>query len=83
MRNCLQKCSEFVVRGVDQLVECLPKIHEVLGLDPRMSHTFDVVAHACNPSTREVEAEDQKFKIIISYIKKKSLGIAWHGEAYL
>lgn len=33
---------------------------------------------------REVEAEDQKFKIIISYIKKKkSLGIAWHGEAYL
>lgn len=71
MRNCLQKCSEFVVRGVDQLVECLPKIHEVLGLDPRMSHKFDVVAHAYNPSIREVEAEDQKFKIIISYIKKK------------
>lgn len=70
MRNCLQKCSEFVVRGVDQLVECLPKIHEVLGIDPRMSHKFDVVAHAYNPSTREVEAEIRSSRSLSATSKK-------------
>lgn len=42
----------------------------MLGLVPRMSHKFDVVADAYNPSTREVETGDRKFKIIIRYIKK-------------
>lgn len=37
------------VKGVVQLVECLPGIHRVLPQKPRM------VAGACNPSTWEME----------------------------
>ena len=50
---------------VAQLVECLPSMHEALGLIPRQ-HKLGIVTRTCNPDPWEVRQEDQKFKAMPS-----------------
>lgn len=38
-----------------QLAECLPVLHEALGLIPQYQRKANMVVHTCNPNTWDVE----------------------------
>lgn len=49
-----------------QMVECLPGIQEALGW-PQLYIETVVVAHIHHPSTQDIEQQNQKFNVILSY----------------
>lgn len=42
---------------VDQLIECLPTVHETLGSINNTIYILSIVAYTCNPSTWKVETK--------------------------
>ena len=56
---------------VTRLVECLSNVHEDLDLIPRLT---SLGVGQCN--TQEVRQEDQKLKVVLSYVMSLKLALA-------
>lgn len=58
------------VRGLAQVVECLPSIHEVLHTPSihEVLHTPNLAVYNQNASTWKVEARGSQSKVILAYV---------------
>lgn len=61
--NLLALESEDLSWTVAQSIECLPGIHNALGLN------LGMIVHTRHPSSQEVEEEGSRFKVVLDYIK--------------